>query len=73
MEPKPEAIVAIERALFSTVLDVTGQARFDIFSYDGRAVAFKLIHAAQKLYAKEILGGIVWLEGCRKGVFRHSC
>ena len=65
MEPKPEAIVAIERALFNTVLDVTGQARFDIFSYEGRAVAFKLIHAAQKLYARD-MGGIAWLEAAAK-------
>jgi DNA helicase II / ATP-dependent DNA helicase PcrA len=65
MEPRPEAIVAIERALFNTVLDVTGQARFDVFSYEGRAVAFKLIHAAQKLYAKE-MGGIAWLEAAAK-------
>src|SRR5438093_1057677 len=48
MEPRPEAIVAIERALFNTVLDVIGKAYFDIFSYNGRVVVFKLIAAAQK-------------------------
>ena len=47
------------------MLDITGQARFDIFSYDGRAVAFKLIHAAQKLYAKD-MGGIAWLGAAAK-------
>jgi len=64
MEPKPEAIVAIERALFNTLLDVYRSSAFDIFSYEGRAIAFKLIHAAQKLYAKE-MGGIIWLETAR--------
>lgn len=61
MEPRSDAISAIERALFTTVLDVTGQAVFSIFSYEGRTVAFKLIAAAKKLYAKE-MGAIAWLE-----------
>jgi DNA helicase II / ATP-dependent DNA helicase PcrA len=65
MEPKPEAIVAIERSLFSTVLDVTGNAHFNIFSYEGRVVVFKLIAAAQKLYSKE-MGGVAWLEAAAK-------
>ena len=61
MEPRSEAITAIERALFNTVLDVTGQAYFDIFSYEGRVVVFQLIGAARKLYAKD-MGAIAWLE-----------
>jgi DNA helicase II / ATP-dependent DNA helicase PcrA len=61
MEPRPEAIPAIERALFNTVLDVTGHAHFDIFSYEGRVVVFELIAAAEKLYKKD-MGAIVWLQ-----------
>jgi DNA helicase-2/ATP-dependent DNA helicase PcrA len=61
MEPRSEVIAAIERSLFNLLLDVTGQTHFDIFSYEGRLLVFKLIAAAQKLYAKEI-GGVAWLE-----------
>jgi DNA helicase-2/ATP-dependent DNA helicase PcrA len=65
MEPRPEAISAIERALFNTVLDVTGQAQFDIFSYEGRTVVFELIDISAKLYAKN-MGAIAWLESAAK-------
>jgi DNA helicase-2/ATP-dependent DNA helicase PcrA len=62
MEPRGEAIVAIERTLFSTILDVTGRAHFDVFTYEGRLVVFKLIRAAQELY-KEKMGAALWLAG----------
>lgn len=65
MEPRPEAIIAIERALFNTVLDVAGYADFNIFSYEGRTVVFKLVAAAQELYSSE-MGAIAWLEGAAK-------
>jgi DNA helicase-2/ATP-dependent DNA helicase PcrA len=61
MEPRAEAISAIERALFNTVLDVTGQAQFGIFSYEGRAAVFELIDVSGKLYAKN-MDAIAWLE-----------
>ena len=66
MEPRPEAISVIERALFTTILDVTGQAQFDIFSYGGRTVVFELIDLSGKLYAKN-MGAIAWLESAAKG------
>lgn len=65
MEPRTEVIPAIERALFNTVLDVTGEARFDVFSYAGRTTVFRLIAAAKILHARE-LGAIAWLEGAAK-------
>jgi DNA helicase II / ATP-dependent DNA helicase PcrA len=65
MEPRAEAISAIERALFNTVLDVTGQAQFDIFSYEGRTAVFELIDISGKLYAKN-MGAIAWLESAAK-------
>lgn len=65
MEPRPSAIGAIERALFNTVLDVTGDARFDIFSYEGRVVVFRLIEAAQNLYAKN-MAATAWLDAAAK-------
>jgi DNA helicase-2/ATP-dependent DNA helicase PcrA len=61
MEPRPESIVAIERTLFNTVLDVTGRANFDIFSYEGRTVVFRLLTHAQELN-DSFMGAIEWLE-----------
>ena len=60
-EPRPEAITGIERSLFNMVLDVTGRSRFDIFSYDGRVVVFRLLDQAQLLYAAS-MGAVAWLE-----------
>jgi DNA helicase-2/ATP-dependent DNA helicase PcrA len=65
MEPRAETISAIERALFNTVLDVTGQAQFNIFSYEGRTVVFELIGMSGKIYARN-MGAIAWLENAAK-------
>jgi DNA helicase-2/ATP-dependent DNA helicase PcrA len=61
MEPTSDSIVALERTLFNTVLDLTGRSRFDIFSYEGRCVVFALLQEAERLY-KEHIGGVAWLE-----------
>jgi DNA helicase-2/ATP-dependent DNA helicase PcrA len=61
MEPRSESIVAIERTLFNTVLDVTGRAHFEIFSYEGRVVVFRLLAQAQELN-DSFMGAIQWLE-----------
>ena len=61
MEFKPDAVPAIERTLFNTLLDVTGRPRFDIFSYQGRVVVFKLLDCAQQLHHAH-MSGIVWLQ-----------
>ena len=49
MEPRAEALPAIERRLFETVLNAAGQPRYGIFSYEGRAVVFRLLSEAQRL------------------------
>ena len=67
MEPKPDAIAGIERTLFNTLLDVTGRPYFDIFSYRGRVIVFKLLEHARQLHRVHI-GGIAWLEAAA-GVF----
>jgi DNA helicase-2/ATP-dependent DNA helicase PcrA len=67
MEPRPEAIASIERTLFNTVLDITGRAFFDIFSYAGRITVFKLIYVAQALHAAHP-GAVAWLEAAAKEV-----
>lgn len=61
MEPRPGAIAGIERALFNTVLDITGRSCYGIFSYAGRLSVFRLIYEAQSLHAAHP-GAIAWLE-----------
>ena len=61
MEPRPDAIAGIERTLFNTLLDITGRAYFDIFSYHGRVILFRLLDHARQLHDIH-MGGIAWLE-----------
>lgn len=61
MEPKPEAIPGIERTLFNTLLDVTGRPHFEVFSYSGRVVVFRLLDCALSL-SRVHMGAIAWLE-----------
>jgi DNA helicase-2/ATP-dependent DNA helicase PcrA len=61
MEPRPEVIIALERALFNAVLDITGRAHFEIFSYEGRIILFKLIEKSKALHEK-VMGAVQWLE-----------
>lgn len=61
MEPRPEAIIGVERTLFNTVLDMTGEANFRIFSYTGRVTVFRLLHKARELHAAH-MGAVQWLE-----------
>jgi DNA helicase-2/ATP-dependent DNA helicase PcrA len=69
MEPRPEAIGAIERTLFNTIVDITGRASFDIFSYAGRVAVFRLIYEAQALQGAHA-GAISWLEAAARGFTR---
>lgn len=59
--PRPEAIGSVERALYNTILDASGRAHFEVFSYAGRAVVYRLLHKAEELYATRE-GAIDWLE-----------
>ena len=61
MEARPDAIAGIERTLFNTLLDCTGRAYFDIFSYKGRVIVFRLLGQAQELH-DDHMGAIAWLE-----------
>lgn len=61
MEPRPESIATIERTLFNAVLNITGRACFDIFSYAGRVTVFRLIYEAETLHASHA-SAIAWLE-----------
>lgn len=64
-EPNPESIVSIERSLFNTLLDITGRPSFDVFSYKGRTVVYRLIEQAEILHAAQS-DAIAWLEATAK-------
>ncbi len=51
----------VERALFRLISDLTGNSRYDIFSYEGRRVALGLIYLARQL-AEQHPGGVNWLR-----------
>ena len=61
VESNPDSIVGIERTLFNTLLNATGRTYFNIFSYRGRVVVFRLLDAARVLH-QDHMGGIAWLE-----------
>lgn len=61
MDPHPEAIAGMERTLFNTLLEITGRASFELFSYMGRVIVFRLIYEAQKLHATH-RGAVAWLK-----------
>lgn len=51
----------VERALFRLIGDLTGNSRFDMFTYNGRRVALGLIYLAREL-AERHTGGVSWLR-----------
>ncbi|WP_313903220.1 ATP-dependent helicase [Rhizobium leguminosarum] len=51
----------VERALFRLIGDLTGESRYDMFSYQGRRVALGLIYLARGL-ADQHPGGVAWLR-----------
>jgi DNA helicase-2/ATP-dependent DNA helicase PcrA len=65
MTPQQDAIAAIERTLFHTLLDVTGRANFEIFSYSGRMIVFYLLECAASLHDRNACA-IKWLEAASK-------
>lgn len=66
VEPNPNSIIGIERSLFNLLLSITGRAFFDIFSYDGRVIVFRLIDCARQVYELDS-NGIAWLEAVADG------
>lgn len=61
MEPRPDAIAGIERTLFNTLLDITGRASFDLFSYQGRVIVFRLLEGARNRHDMH-MSAVDWLE-----------
>ena len=65
VESNPDSIVGIERTLFNTLLNATGRTYYNIFSYRGRVVVFRLLDAARELH-QDHMGGISWLESAAR-------
>lgn len=59
-DPAPDSVPGIERALFHTILDLTGRPRFEIFTYQGRLVVMALLEEARRLAAANE-GAVHWL------------
>jgi DNA helicase-2/ATP-dependent DNA helicase PcrA len=51
----------VERAIFRLVTEMTGETRFDVFTYTGRRTALGLVYHAKNL-AVEYPGGVDWLR-----------
>jgi DNA helicase-2/ATP-dependent DNA helicase PcrA len=47
--PQPHIIRPIEKEIFQLVSNLTGKADFRIFTFDGRRIIFRLLHAAHDL------------------------
>lgn len=62
----PDSIIGIERALFNTILDATGRAHYEIFSYRGRVVVFRLLERGKDIHDSQ-MGAIEWLDSAAKG------
>ncbi len=60
-DPTPETTRQLERALFHTVQDVAGDARWDVFSHEGRVVLVRLMREARRL-ATQSPGALAWLD-----------
>ncbi len=60
VDPNPDTNRQLERALYHTVLDLTGAPRADIFTHQGRVVIIRLMREAARLAANP--GAVAWLE-----------
>jgi DNA helicase-2/ATP-dependent DNA helicase PcrA len=63
VDPRPGSLGAIERSLFFLVQEITGQPRFNIFSYAGRVTALRLLTIA-RTHADAGVGALQWLYDC---------
>lgn len=68
IETQPGTMRQLERAVFQAVLDITGQPRFDVFTYEGRILIIRMLHAANR-HAQHS-GGLAWLEAMSRDVGR---
>jgi DNA helicase II / ATP-dependent DNA helicase PcrA len=60
VDPNPDTNRQLDRALYHTVLDLTGQPRADVFTHQGRVVIIRLMREAARLAANP--GAVAWLD-----------
>lgn len=68
IETQPGTMRQLERAVFHAVLDVTGHPRLDVFTYEGRVLIIRMLHAANR-HAQHG-GGLAWLDAMSRDVGR---
>ncbi len=61
VDRNPETNRQLERALFHAVQDVTGHARLDVFTHEGRVVLIRLMREATRLVGRAP-GAVAWLD-----------
>ena len=64
-DPKSISIYHFERELFNFIQNVTGEANFGVFDFNGRRVALRLLKEAQYLQ-KQYMGAVDWLNSAAK-------
>lgn len=62
IDPQPESVYTLERALFNAVQDATGQSRTDVFSFKGRVAIIRMLREAKRLADTGAGGAIAWLD-----------
>lgn len=60
VDPQPESMRQLQRALFHAIQQTTGLARPDIYSHQGRVVLIRLLKVARRL--AEQTGAVRWLD-----------
>lgn len=59
-DPHSDQMRLIEKVVFNSIMDVSGVARFDVYSYSGRVVIAKLLRRSRELLDGR--SGIQWLD-----------
>lgn len=68
VETQPGTMRQLQRAIFNAVLDITGQPRFDVFTYEGRILIIRMLYAA--IRHAQHGGALAWLDGMSRDVGR---
>jgi DNA helicase-2/ATP-dependent DNA helicase PcrA len=60
VDPQPDTLRQLERALFNAVQEVTTQPRYDVFTFIGRVTLVRLLREAKRLAQSG--GAVAWLD-----------
>ncbi len=61
-DPQPDSVHTLQRALFNTVQDVTGENHSDVFSFKGRVAIIRMLREAKRLAEFTAGGALNWLD-----------